>query len=294
MSKVSIVIPSRREQFLPQTVADIFSKATNDVEVIAVLEGYWPVPILPDDPRLTLIHFSEPRGMRNAINAAVSIARGGYILKCDAHVMFAEGFDEALAANCDDDWVVIPRRHRLDAENWCLQDVGKPPIDYEYLSFPDDPNDFGGPGLNGRVWTERILARLDKPEYEIDENLSAQGSAWFMKRDYFYRLELMDEKNYGTFWNEMQELGFKAWLSGGKVMTNKKTWYAHLHKGRKYSRGYHLDSKQLTKGATYTKRWITNSAWDKQTLPFEWLIDRFWPLPGWPNNWKEVFARIIM
>ena len=288
MSKVSVVIPSRCEQFLPHTVADIFAKSTGDVEVIAVLEDYWPVPILPDDPRLTLIHFSEPRGMRGAINAAVSIAHGDYILKTDAHCMFAEGFDETLAADCDDDWVVIPRRHRLDAENWCLQDVGKPPIDYEYLSFPDDPNDFGGPGLNGRVWTERILARLDKPEYEIDENMSAQGSAWFMKRDYFYRLELMDEEHYGTFWNEMQELGFKSWLSGGKVIVNKKTWYAHLHKGRKYGRGYHLDSNQLTKGATFTKKWITNSAWDKQTLPFEWLIDRFSPIPGWPTNWREL------
>ena len=281
---LSVIVPSRNERFTEQTVHDVLRNATGSIEVILILDWWWPTPILPDDPRLTLIHFSHPRGMRNAINAAAAIAKGEYLLKTDAHCMFDHGFDEILAANCDDDWVVIPRRHRLDAENWCLQETTKPPVDYEYLSYPDNPADFGGPGLNGRVWTKRILERQD---IQIDENLSFQGSSWFLRRDYFYRLELMGENNYGTFWDEAQEIGFKAWLSGGKVMTNKKTWYAHLRKSKKYGRGYNLDSNQLIKGASYTKKWITDSAWDKQTLSFKWLIDKFWPLPGWPDDWEE-------
>ena len=81
--------------------------------------------------------------MRNAINSAAAIAKGKYLLKTDAHCMFGEGFDEILKAECDDDWVVIPRRKRLDAENWAIQDVGKPDVDYEYLSF-----------LNGKTSTK--------------------------------------------------------------------------------------------------------------------------------------------
>lgn len=56
MAKVSILIPSRNERFLPQTVDDIFAKAAGDIEVVAVLDGYWPDPILKDRPNLILVH----------------------------------------------------------------------------------------------------------------------------------------------------------------------------------------------------------------------------------------------
>lgn len=286
---VSIVIPARNERFLGKTIEDLLAKAQGEIEIIPILDGYWPDPPIVDDPRVVLLHRGKSRGMRNGINSAVAIAKGDYIMKIDAHCMVSEGYDVELAESCEPNWVVIPRRKRLDAENWTIQDVGKPDIDYEYLSFPDNPSDFGGPGLNGRIWTERIVERK---EIMLDENLSFQGSCWFLPRDYFYKLELMDEANYGTFWNEAQEIGFKSWLSGGKVMTNKSVWYAHLHKGKKYGRGYNLDYSQLPIGATYTKKWMTNSAWDKQTVPFEDLIERFSPLPGWPDDWREQLGKI--
>jgi glycosyltransferase involved in cell wall biosynthesis len=286
LSKVSVIVPSRNERFLPQTVADVFAHAHGDIEIIVVLDGYWPAPILPDDPRLILIHRGVSQGMRAAINSAAAIAKGEYLLKTDAHCMFAEGFDEILKADCQDNWVVIPRRKRLDAENWCVQEVGKPDIDYMYLSFPDDPQDFGGKGLNGKLWHEKNKD-VKLKDVLIDDLMSAQGSAWFMKRNYFHELELMDEANYGTFWNEFQEIGLKCWLSGGRVIVNKKTWYAHLHKGKTYGRMYELDHSQLNIGSSYTWNWIYNKAWEKQTLPFEWLIDKFWPVPTWPEDWRQ-------
>lgn len=286
---ISVVIPSRNEKFLNQTIEEVLAKAGGDIEVIVTLDGYWQNPLI-GDKRVRYIHRGAPRGMRPGINAAVDIARGEYIMKLDAHCMVDEHFDIKLAADCEPNWVVVPRRKRLDADNWCIQDVGKPDVDYEYLSFPDDPADFGGPGLNGRIWTERALERLDTP---VDENLSFQGSGWFMRRDYFYHLELMDHVSYGPFWNEAQEIGLKAWLSGGKVMTNKKTWYAHLHKGKTHGRGYKMDPEWLTTGAAFTKNWMINKAWKHQTIPFNWLIEHFWPLPGWPDDWKEQLAKIV-
>lgn len=292
MAKVSVIIPARNERFLAQTVNDVLTKAAGDVECIVSLDGYWPDPQLADWDNLVIIHRGQARGMRPAINAAAAIAKGEYLMKCDAHCMFGEGFDEVLKASSNADWVIIPRRKRLDAENWCVQDVRKPDVDYNYLSYPDNPADFGGPGLNGRIWTQKALDRTD-PKYDIDEELSFQGSCWFMPRDYFHELGLMDEKGYGIFWNEAQEISFKAWLSGGKVVRNKKTFYAHLHKGRKFGRGYHLSSAEVKKGATFTRKWLDNSAWDnRQIHPLSWLIERFWPLPTWPDNWKDVFPGI--
>lgn len=292
LSKLSVIIPARDERFLTPTIDDIFRNARGDTEVIAVLDSdKWPLDwkdVTARHPRLHTIHNGSPRGMRHSINAGVAsaISRGAkFIAKFDGHCSFGEGFDEILKAECDDDWIVVPRRLRLEPESWTIAEAEKPPHDYHYLSFPDDPKDFGGPGLNGRPWVERTKTRMD---VLLDEEMSSQGSGWFMHADYFTRLELMDESSYGPFWNEFQEIGLKCWLSGGKVMVNKKTSYAHLHKGKKYGRGYKLDERWLQQGRTHTLKWIYNEAWPKQTLPFEWLIDHFWPVPTWPENWREM------
>ena len=135
MPKVSVIIPARNEVFLGKTIEDLLTKSVGEIEIIAVLDGYWPQPKIPDDDRLILIHRGSPLGMRAAINAAAAIAHGKYLMKCDAHCMFAPGFDEVLKADCEENWIVIPRRLRLDAENWCIEESSKHkvPIDYEYL-----------------------------------------------------------------------------------------------------------------------------------------------------------------
>lgn len=292
MSKLSVILPSRDEKFLIPTIHDIFRNARGEVEVVAVLDSdKWPenwgaFSDLYKD--LHTIHHGTPLGMRRAINSGVAsaISRGAkFIAKFDAHCSFSEGFDEVLKAECEKDWIVVPRRGRLDPENWRETELTKPPIDYHYLSFPNDPTDFGGAGLNGKVWAERAIERA---KYELDEEMSSQGSGWFMHADYFTQLELMDEQHYGPFWNEFQELGLKCWLSGGRVMVNKKAKYLHLHKGKKYGRGYKLQESALTQGRDYTMKWPWNEAWDKQTLPFSWLIEHFWPVPSWPENWEEI------
>ena len=282
---ISVIIPSRNERFLLQTVQDLLDKARGEIEIIVVLDGYWAE--LPADNRVRVIHRGTSFGMRQGINAAVAIAKGKYIMKIDAHCMVSEGYDLELIKNCDKDWVVIPRRKRLDAENWCIADVGKVDVDYEYLCFPNNPRDFGGRSLHGRIWTERIKDRLNKPEYDIDDNMSFQGSCWFMHRDYFYWLELMDYKNYTSFIHEAQEIGLKCLLSGGRLVTNKRVWYAHLHKGKKYGRMYNLDYDEFPAGSQYVNKWLTNSAWHKQTLGFGYIIEKYSPVPGWHDNWEQ-------
>ena len=285
---VTIVIPSRNEQFLVPTVNELLSKARGEIEIIVVMDGYWEKN-LPDDPRVRVIHKGQAEGMRQGITDAAAIARGDFLMKIDGHCMVDEGYDVKLAQDCEPNWVVIPRRKRLDAENWCVQDVGKPDVDYNYLSFPDNPSDFGGPGLNGRIWTAKILERKDDPKYDIDEEFSFQGSCWFMPLAHFHNMELMDYENWGPFWNEAQEIGFKTWLSGGKVMRNKKTWYAHLHKGKKYGRGYRMDNKWAIQGASQANKWLRGDyVWPKQKMTVAELLEKkFLPMPGWPKDWKD-------
>jgi glycosyltransferase involved in cell wall biosynthesis len=276
-----VVIPSRKERFLAPTVKDALEKASGSVEVVVTLDGYWPDPPLPEDPRLILVHRGQARGMRQGINSAIAASRGEYIMKLDAHCALAEGYDEALKADCEDNWVVVPRRYSLDAEKWCKQ---KRPIDYQFLSYPDNQGDRGGPGLHGRTWDQRnrdpALA-----EKKIDDLMTAQGSCWFMRKDYFYELDLLDVERFGTFGSEFQEIGFKCWLSGGRVVRNKNTWYAHLHKGHKYGRGWPLGKTDADKAVAYANTWLHDkSGWPKQTLPFESMIRRFWPVPGWPED----------
>lgn len=286
---ISIVIPSRNERYLQNTIEDLIRNAKGEIEIIAVLDGYWPNPQLPDYPNLVIIHRGKALGMRPAINAAVAISKGEYILKIDAHCAVSEGYDIELIKNCEENWVVIPRRKRLDPVAWLPKDVGKPDVDYEFLSFPSDPKDFGGPGLNGKIWTERAIARKD---IMIDDDMSFQGSCWFMQKSYFYELELMDDKNYGSFWNEAQEIGLKCWLSGGRVIVNKHVWYAHWHKGKIDGRGYSLDHNLLFQGSAYTKKWFEfGKAWHKQIHPLSWLIEKFNPVPTWPEDKK--FMEII-
>lgn len=280
---LSVVIPARNERYLRKTIIDLLQKSKQNIEIIPVLDGYWPPgDMLVDDNRVHYLHFSTPRGMREAINAGVAISRGKFVMKLDAHCLVDDGFDEKLAKDCKDDWVVVPRRKRLDPEEWQLCDTHKKDIDYMYLSHPSDPSVWGGESLQGKEWVEKNTNDLKTP---IDDLMTSQGSSWYMHRDYFYFLELMDSKNYGQFAKEMQEIGLKCWLSGGRMVVNKNTWYAHWHKPKSNGRGYSLSNEEFRKGSEYTRKWMDGKLWHKQTKKLSWLIEKFSP-PGW--TWDNI------
>lgn len=273
---LSIVIPARNEGFLNHTIKDIISKARGDYEVIVVLEGYWPDIV--DDPHVHYIH-REARGMRDAINTGFSIARGDLFMKLDGHCMLDEGFDLKVAATMADNWIVVPRRKRLDAENWTIQDVGKPDVDYEFVGYPKHDGVLAG--IKGQIWTQRII---DRAGYPIDENMTFQGSCYVMTRKHWDWLGGLNPDGYGQFVREAQEITLKTWLGGGKVMTNKTVWYAHLHKGKRYGRGYSLNSQEMKDGNAYCDDYWFNNRWKDRKYDLAWLIDKFAPVPTWPED----------
>jgi glycosyltransferase involved in cell wall biosynthesis len=268
---ISVIIASRNEPYLQKTILDLLKKSRGEIEIIAVLDGYWEkIESVVNDKRVSYIHLSTPQGMRNAINMAVRVAKGEYLLKCDAHCMFGEGYDTILAHDCGYDWVVVPRRYALDVKNWKIEERNdnKYPISYCYLSKE----------LHAVHWLEKNNDPRLK-SVMIDDLMSSQGSCWFMKKSYFNYLELEDIEHWGKFASEFQEIGFKTWLSGGKVKVNKNTWYAHWHKTE--GRGYSLDGNEFEIAQKFAERWRNEKVWHKQRKPFMWMVEKFAPVPTW-------------
>jgi len=105
--------------------------------------------------------------------------------------------------------------------------------------------------------------------------------------------------DYSTMYGEPQELILKTWLSGGRCVVNKHTYYAHMYKGDEFSgkpheREYQLNLTAMRETERYvTCYWMTDQ-WVKDKPLGDWppihidrLISRFWPIPDWPENWEE-------
>jgi glycosyltransferase involved in cell wall biosynthesis len=279
MDKVSIIIPSRNEEFLAKTVDDIFNKARGEIEVIVICDENYQE--LAPRPNLFVYQKEGKPGLRSAMNQAIDKATGKYIMKTDGHCMFGEGFDVILARDCKDDWVVIPRRYSLIPETWEVNPE-RPIIDYEYFVFPWRP-DLRSVKTGGK-WYQRAI---DRKELMLDEALAFQGSCWFTTKDHLRRIGGFDitTSTGDEFVCESEELANKTWLSGGKVMVNKRTWYAHLHKGSR-GRGYFINKWPMRAQRLFHNDYWMHDKWPQQIHSMEWLIDKFSPIPGWPEDWK--------
>lgn len=234
MTKVSVIIPSKNERHLDSTINDVLSKAEEEIEVIVILDGYWVNKTVSN---VIYLHKGKSQGMRSAINSGVAIATGEFIMKLDAHCMLDKGFDVKLKKYHQDNWIQIPTRKRLDAENWKIKDDPRPDINYMKL---DDEN-------RGRLWN-----RKGREHIMLDDIIAFQGSCYFMKKQYFQDLCILDEVNYDGCGHEAQEIALKCWFSGGRVVRNKHTWYAHWHK-EKEDLTFSLDR---TKSREYFKDWV--------------------------------------
>ena len=297
--KVSIIIPARNERHLQKTIDDLLAKAVGDVEILVVLDGYWPDPPLKDDTRVILVHRSEARGMRPAINDAANMATGEFLMKTDAHCIVAPGYDEALKADCDGDWLVVPTRHSIDAERWDSEGpaaaVKTRHWNYHVLTYPYLASMYGE-GLHAVTfpWDLNKVVNAERRDVLVDDLMSFQGSCWFQHTANFHRLGPLDHENY-YFYQEAQEVGLRQWMTGGRCVLNKHTWYAHLHKGREEGRGFYLSLRRKRLSERYACDFWLNDRWPGATRTFVSLVEQFWPLLermddpryAWPSDWRE-------
>ena len=221
---LSVVIPSYKDPSLVKTINSLLtnSELAEKLEIIVVLDGYWPDFELINDLRVKYLHLGNNRGMKGAINAGVEISNGKYLMRTDEHCAFGKGYDQILTKDLEPNWIVTARRYFLDIDKWEVMDI--PYIDYEQLvtqSIGDAKKYTGFP------WVERTKARQD---IMIDETMAMQGSMWVMTRNWWDTvIGTLISGPYGTHYQDQHEMIFKTWQAGGKMMVNKNTWFAHRH-----------------------------------------------------------------
>lgn len=298
MADMSILIPARNERFLSRTIDDILSNIEGDTEVICVLDGAWAEPVIKDHPRVTLIHHTEAVGQRRATNEAAAISKAKYVCKMDAHCSVDKGFDVKMMAACtDDETTVIPRMYNLHVFDWvckCGTRIYQGPTPAACAC--------GGTYEREMIWKPRLNRRSDfmrfdknlifqywreyerRPEAKGDivDLMSSIGACWMMTRRRYRRIGGLDEK-HGS-WGQMgTEISAKSWLSGGRHVVNKNTWFAHLFRtqGGDFGFPYRLSGKDVEKARAYSKWLWIDGNWKHAVRPLSFIIDRFSPIPDW-------------
>lgn len=306
--RVSVIIPACNERFLQATIDGLLATAVGDVEIFAVLDG-GPLQALREDPRVTVVRHEQTVGMREVVNRLAPALSSKFLMKCDAHCIFAPGWDAALKAECDDDWVSVPTRHSIDGQTWTVcgrgggrLDMEHGGVNYHYMTFPYACSMYGY-GLHGKEFSRGLNAAINRETAatRIDDLMSFQGSCWFTTTANFRRLGPLDQAHY-NFYAESIEIGMRQWMSGGRVVINKNTWYAHYHKGKnnlhtvdgRVGRGFmlSLDGKRRSE-AFATDFWI-NDRLPGAVRTFAWFVDHFWLLldriptdERWPYDWND-------
>lgn len=307
--ELSVIIPGRNEEFMRHTIEDVIAHSGPDTEVIAVCDGYWPEPVISDHPRVQIIHFSEAVGQRAATNAGAMLSQAKYVMKLDAHCSTDEGFDRKLIDKMEPDITMIPAMHRLHVFDWHCNECGE--RQYQGTKPTKCPTCPGTDFTKIMVWQPRfkyeptVTWRFDSDlhfqywrEFKntdrfkeqaktgLAETMSCIGCCFLMERERFWKLGGMDE-THGSWGQYGTELACKAWLSGGRLMTNLNTWIAHLFRTGNFGRDgesswpYPISQRDIDKARKYSRELWSGDAWPQAVRPLSWLIDHFKPVPDW-------------
>lgn len=310
MRDLDVIIPARNEIFAQRTIEDVLANSVEDTGVCLVLDGYWPAPPILDHPKVTVVHVTEPIGQRAAVNLGARISQAKYIMKLDAHCALSPGFDRILMEDCQPDWTMVPSMYNLHAFDWECQSckqreyqgtkpemcvlcgssdfrmavVWKPRGNKITYSWRFDSD------LNFQYWRNhhRLPQWRDEP---LIETMTCIGACFFMERERFSGWGGMDE-GHGSWGNFGTELACKSWLSGGKMITSRRVWFAHLFRTGNFKgsgwRGssfpYEIPQEAIDHAKAYSRDLWQHSRWPKQLYPLSWLVQRFAPVPGWTDD----------
>lgn len=294
MPELTVIIPARNEMFLKRTVEDILAHAEGDTDVIAVLDGAWPTEPIPDHPRLQLIHHSKSIGQRAACNEAARLSESPYLMKVDAHCAFDQGFDVKMLRLMAPGFTAVPMMRNLHAFDWLCKNG------HRRYQGPSGPcAECGEPTVMDVVWYAKpnplsVAYRFDKDMHfqywsewgkkqkgELTDTLSIQGSCFMVTKERWFALDLCSE-DFHSWGQQGVEVACKTWLSGGRVVVNRTTWYAHMFRtqGGDFGFPYPLKQSTVDENRDISRRLFAEDRWEKATHTFQWLIDKFKP-PEW-------------
>lgn len=299
--KLSILIPARSEEFLINTVQDLLENKTDDTQILIGLDGEWSTPI-PDHKDITIFYVPVSIGQRKMQNQLCRLAKGKYIMKLDAHCKVDEHFDKKMLDAFDetgDNVVMIPNMKNLWVFDWVCEKCGDrryqgqtprdcPKCDNK-TKFKKDIIWIAKKGPNSTAY--RFDTKLHfqyhgewkkKQKGDLVESMSLQGSAFMMTRKKYWELGVCDE-NHGSWGQQAVEIACAVWLSGGKVIINKRTFYGHLFRtaGGDFSFPYPQSGQGVQNARKYSQDLWLNNKHPKQIYPLSWLINKFKPLPDW-------------
>ena len=294
--------------FLAKTIENLLENIEADTEIIAVLDGAWADPPIPQHPKVNVIYVPEAIGQRATTNLAARTAQGKYVAKVDAHCAFDKGFDRKMVEffkEVGDDVVAVPVMRNLWAFDWKCYSCGWK----KYQGpTPGKCEQCGGTDVRRKImWVGKDNPRsvsycfdaephfqyfeeykhrepflTDKKTKGYTETMSLQGSFFMSTLEKYWEWELCDEK-LGNWGNQGLEVACAAWLSGGRCLVNHKTWYAHMFRTQGGDFGFPWENKG--NDTTRTKNNVKDKFWNqkhpKQIHPVSWLVERFWPVRGW-------------
>jgi glycosyltransferase involved in cell wall biosynthesis len=316
MRDLSVIITARNEEFLKRTVDDVLNKRRANTEVIVILDGAPDNPKLDDHKDVTILSHHESVGQRAAINEGVNLSSAKFIMKLDAHCILDEGFDVKLMKDCEYNWTVIPAQFNLHSFNWKCKECGNEWYQGPTPTHCQKPGEGKGRNMDCKskeferkmVWKPRpgrktVGWRFDsnlkfgywgglkhRPgnEGHLMDTLSFLGACFFMHRDWYWELG-GSEESWGSWGQQGTEISCKTWLSGGRLVTNKNTWFAHLFRtqGGDFGFPYKQDNNQVKNARNKSREFFVDGKW-KSKHKLSWLIEKFWPIPGWDE--KDLIA----
>ena len=289
---LSIIIPARNEIFLARTIQDLLENISGNTEIIIGLDGDWANPPIPVHERVSVIRYQDPIGQRALCNRMAEMSKAKYLMKVDAHCAFDKGFDAVLLKDMQPDWTLLPTMKNLHAFNWvcekghkryqggagpCLECEAPTKMDVIWYPKPS-PNSTAflfDNTLHFQYWG----AYKKKQKGDLVETMSIQGSCFMVTRDKWLELEFCDE-GHGSWGQQGVEVACKTWLSGGRVICSRKTWYAHLFRTQS-GFGHPYPNPGIQKARDYSRNLWLGDNWPLAIHPLSWLLEKFGPVPGW-------------
>lgn len=301
MKDLSVIIPARNEEFLRLTVEDLLKNKRANTEIVVGLDGAWADPPLVQHPDVNVIYYPTSIGQRAITNQCFKLSQGTYVMKVDAHCSFDEGFDiKMLQAfkETGDSVAMAPAMRNLHVYDWKCYKCGARTYQDKGDICPVD----GEKMRKKIVWQPRhgtwnsAYCFDPEPHFQyysdwkkkqvgdIVETMSLQGSAFMVHRKKYYELNLCDEA-FGSWGSQGIEVACKMWLSGGRVLVNRRTWYAHCFRTKAvFGFPYQLSGRQVQGAKMRAKELFFNKKWEKQIHPMSWLVEKFWKPTGWTDE----------
>lgn len=296
---------------MKNTIEDILKNSEADTEVIAVLDGEWADPAVPQNDRVKIIKTGKALGQRGAQNLACRLSKAKYVMKVDAHCAFDKGFDRKMIEGfkqTGDNVTAVPIMRNLWAFDWKCYHCG-----WKKYQGPT-PDKCEQCGKKDKIRRKMIWLGKSNPQsvsYCFDsephfqyfgewkatetyreqlktgftETMSLQGSCFMTTRENYWKWDLGGE-SLGNWGNQGLQIACATWLSGGKCLVNHNTWYAHLFRTKPGDFGFPwpITGKEVQKTKNNVKNLFWNKKHPKQIYSVRWLVERFWPVKGWTKE----------